>query len=304
MFGITYTNQCDNPTNRLDVRFTSVCDNSCPFCVEKGGREPQQMLPPAELAAKTIAAKPEVVGILGGEPLLYPKQVLEYLSLIRPHVPKIYITTSLPFTIKTHMEIVQKILAQVDGFNVSLLASTPEKHNKILRAKNLHNRFLLLQSLTAYSPEKIRACINLYKGGIDSLGALYAMMHGIAPLGIRNVKINEIQWDDAGYISYEQITHQKLPPSYACGCYTTLPKDDPVANLYPDINIKLHRSCWKTTKAINPTIRDIIKDIGRILFSVKRKPFRVLYEDGLLSFGWLKKQQKKEKDNENISNMD
>ena len=54
-------------------------------------------------------------------------------------------------------------------------------------------------------------------------------------------------------------------------------------------NIKLHRSCWKTTKAVEPSFLDIFKDIIRIFRPIKRKPFRVLYEDGLLSNGWLTK---------------
>ena len=96
---ISFNCECDNPTNRLDVRFTGVCDNSCPFCVEQHGREKQKMADPLILAEQTLLTIPDSVGILGGEPLLYPERVLEYVKLIRQHVPKIYITTSLPFTI-------------------------------------------------------------------------------------------------------------------------------------------------------------------------------------------------------------
>jgi pyruvate-formate lyase-activating enzyme len=294
---ISFTCECDNPTNRLDVRFTGICDNSCPFCVEKHGREPQEHATQEELAAKTIEASPEVVGILGGEPMLYPKRVLEYIKLIRPHIPRIYITTSLPFTILGDLPTVHEIIDLVDGFNVSLLAPDYKTHNKILHAKSKHNRFLLLKSLAKHAPGKFRACINLYKGGIDSLDKLKEMLRLAYHCGIRKIKINEIQWDDAGYISYEKIMEgvftAPMPPAYACGCYTELPQRDYFRMLFPELDIKLHRSCWKTTKAVKPTLRDILKDIIRIFRPLARKPFRVLYEDGLLSNGWLKNNKPK-----------
>lgn len=293
---ISFNCECDNPTNRLDVRFTGVCDNACPFCVEKHGREAQEHATPQELADKTIAASPEVVGILGGEPMLYPERVLEYVKLIRPHVPRIYVTTSLPFTILGHLPTVHEIIDLVDGFNVSLLAPDYKKHNEILHAKSKHNRFLLLKSLTKHAPEKFRACINLYKGGIDTFHKLEEMINLARECGIREVKINEIQWDDEGYISYEKIMSFAkivMPPAYACGCYTELGDNDIIGGWWQDMHIKLHRSCWKTTKAVKPTFLDILKDVIRIFRPVARKPFRVLYEDGLLTNGWLKKQQTK-----------
>lgn len=288
---ISFNCECDNPTNRLDVRFTGICDNACPFCVEKHGRTPQPHASPQELAERTIASRPEVVGILGGEPMLYPERVLEYVKLIRQSVPRIYVTTSLPFTILGHRDTVNEIIDLVDGFNVSLLSSDWEKHNDILRAKSKHNRFELLKFLSLRSPEKFRVCLNLYKGGIDSAEKISEMLSMASSCGISKVKINEIQWDDEGYISYEKIMSKRMPPAYACGCYTELSPDDKNRKAWPDMDIKLHRSCWKTTNAIKPTLRDILKDIIRIFRPLSRKPFRVLYEDGLLSNGWLKTSQ-------------
>lgn len=254
------------------------------------------MADPLILAEQTMLAIPDSVGILGGEPLLYPERVLEYIKLIRPHVPKIYITTSLPFTILGHLPTVFEIIDLVDGFNVSLLAPNYKQHNEILHAKSRHNRFKLLASITKHAPSKFRACINLYKGGVDNRGKLQEMLRLAYHCGIRKVKINEIQWDDEGYISYEEIMGNMtspMRPAYACGCYTELPENDYNRRVWPGVDIKLHRSCWKTTKAVKPTFLDILKDIIRIFRPVARKPFRVLYEDGLLSNGWLKKQQTK-----------
>lgn len=288
---ISFNCECDNPTSRLDVRFTPACDNACPFCVEQNGRAPQPMASPQQMAEQTIAANPESVGILGGEPLLHPKRVLEYIKLIRPHIPKIYITTSLPFTILGNRDTVNQIIDLVDGFNVSLLAPTSTKHNELLRAKSRHDRFTLLKDLAAQAPHKFRACINLYKGGIDTFFKLDAMLYIASECGITQIKINEIQWDDQGYISYKKLMGELTPrmaPAYATGCYKELHPQDHLRQRWPKLNIKLHRSCWKTTKAIKPTFRDILKDIIRIFFPPARKPFRVLYEDAKLCNGWTK----------------
>lgn len=288
---INFTCECDNPTARLDVRFTAACDNACPFCVEKNGRAAQPMASPQQMAEQTIAAAPETVGILGGEPLLHPKRVLEYIKLIRHHIPKIYITTSLPFTILGNRNEVNEIIDLVDGFNVSLLAPNSKKHNDLLRAKSRHDRFALLKELAARAPHKFRACINLYKGGIDTLHKLDDILCIATLCGITHIKINEIQWDDQGYISYQKIMGKFTPrmaPAYATGCYKDLPPQDYLRQKWPTLNIKLHRSCWKTTKAIKPTFRDILKDIIRIFFPPARKPFCVLYEDAKLCNGWIK----------------
>lgn len=217
---ISLKNQCDFPTNRLDVRFTKVCDNNCPFCVEKGGIRTLSRLEIDKMANNTLAVKPDNVGILGGEPMLWPEKVLDYVAKIREGVKEIYITTSLPKTVIDNWEqYTTKIFAIVDGVNVSILADNWEDHNAVLNASSNHNRFEILEKIARYFPHKLRVCINLYKGGIDSKEKLEKLLKLLQSWGVKSIKLNEIQWDESGYIAFADMYGLKMKSAYAFGCY-------------------------------------------------------------------------------------
>lgn len=285
---ISFKNQCDFPSNRVDVRFTKCCDNACPFCVERTGIHTLGKLEVEKMAESTKGLKPDNVGILGGEPMLFPEKVLEYIAAIREEVPKIYITTSLPKVVDEKWDsLSRKIFAAVDGVNVSILADNWEDHNRVLHASSGHNRFEILQRIAREFPEKLRVCINLYKGGIDSREKLEGLMETLASWGVRSVKLNEIQWDTEGYISFADMYGLKLKSAYAFGCYKELTAGV-LKEKFPEVKIMLHRSCCWSQPSIPMSWWDGLKDILKFIRfrTVGRKYFRVVYENGEVSNGW------------------
>lgn len=285
---ISFKNQCDFPSNRLDVRFTKVCDNACPFCVERGGIHTLSQLEIDKMVENTIKIKPDNVGILGGEPMLWPKKVYNYVSRVYDKVPEIYITTSLPLATEKEWDTwVTKAFDLLTGINVSIQAHTWEEHNKILHASSNHNRFAILQKIAKYYPDKLRVCINFYKGGIDTPEKLESLLELLVSWGVKSVKLNEIQWDTSGYISFEKMYNMKMKSAYAFGCYKEL-KNHCLNKKFPSLKIVLHRSCCWSQPAIEPTWFDVIKDIIKYfkyrIFGHKR--FNVLYENGEISWGW------------------
>lgn len=114
-------NSCDGIYNdSLDVRFTKMCDNNCAFCIERGGIDSLGKTNVKKLIKETIMSGKKNILILGGEPLLNIKDVLEYVVGIRDYVDHIYLTTSLPESISQNYNCFLQIVDYLDGLNVSL----------------------------------------------------------------------------------------------------------------------------------------------------------------------------------------
>lgn len=288
---ISFQNQCDFPWNRLDVRFTKACDNKCSFCVERSGIN-TICNPNIKKMIETTNSVSDVdtIGILGGEPLLFPEQVLKYVKGVKTDNNRVYITTSLPITIKNKKNTVYKIFDLVDGINVSVLGIDWKEHNKVLNASNHHNRFKMIEELACRFPFKLRICINFYKGGIDTKEKLFKLLDKLNSYNVLSIKLNEIQWDASGYVSFEDLMGiKKMKSAYAFGCYKELTNSE-LNEKYPNIKFSLHRSCCFTQPSVSMSWFDIIKDFIKIIRSkfIKNKFFGVIYEDGELSSKWLK----------------
>jgi molybdenum cofactor biosynthesis enzyme MoaA len=273
-------NSCDGAYSSLDVRFTKYCDNACPFCVEKTGIEAMKMNV-QEMVKSTITSGIKNVLILGGEPFLYPSSLIYYIKGIREHVDKIYITTSLPATFAVNPELCNEILDLIDGLNVSIQHYIPEVNNMALRASKTHNRIDILKELNKEYADKIRTSINLVAGIIWDKDSLTKCLKALDNIGCKNIKINELQ-NSGMYSSYEKCMGIKLPSPFAHGCQTSIKIEGIKANLI------LKRSCFMTESSGRASILDMAKAFLRIFIKSNHK-FKVLYENGKIENGWLKK---------------
>lgn len=280
---MNYNNTCDKQRETLDVRFTKFCDNSCAFCIEKNGIDSLVKKPDVDkLVAETIKLGIKNVLIVGGEPMLFPKEVLDYTTRVRSCVDEMYITTSLPKNYYTNTETWNKIIETCTMMNVSIQSIYWKENNKILNASSNHDRIQQLSSLLYNHADKIRVNINLTKGGIDTNEKLNDTLQALQSMGCKHVKINELQERPDIYVSYEEITGTKLKSAYAYGCSTFIETEF-------DMKVLLRRSCFITEPSIPATIADLIKCTRLKYFPLKHKPTKVLYEDGTLSNIYLQK---------------
>lgn len=275
-------NSCDGISSSLDVRFTKRCDNNCEFCIEKLGIDSLCGKPDVEkMIGSTLKSNIKNILIFGGEPFLYPNQLLEYVIGIRNYVDTIYITTSLPSTFVNSKDICENILNIVDGINISILSSNWIINNSFLDATSKINRLRILKTLNFKYADKIRTSFNLVKGGIDCKDDVIEMLQYLEFNGCKTVKINELQYSDK-YVSFEKIMNVEYKSPFAYGCMSDIKIDG--------INMKLtlKRSCFKVEKINFATIEDIIKILIRKFVITKHK-FRVMYENGEIKKCWKKK---------------
>lgn len=275
-------NSCDGAYDSLDVRFTKKCDNNCPFCIEKTGVDSFGETNIAELVKSTLQSGIKEILILGGEPFLFINKLAGYIQLIRPHVDKIYVTTSLPNTFNTHPNARNHILEMIDGLNVSIQDTDWGMNNLLLRASSDHNRIEILKNLNIKYADKIRTSINLVQGGIDTWKKMIISIWTLEQLGCKYIKINELQHSPNLYVSYNKISPKRfrLKSPYSHGCHTEV--------ILPNCSCKIEvkRSCFKVEATCKASFMDLLKAITTI-FYVKKNKFMVLYENGLLTNTWI-----------------
>lgn len=280
---MTFTNSCDGYyKDSLDVRFTKMCDNNCPFCIEKGGITGKSTNVPAMIEATKASGKSTVL-ILGGEPFLLLPELKKYIEGIYLFVKEIYITTSLPITIQENIDLFCEIADMVTGINISFQHYDDEKNNEIMHASRHYKRTETLKKLCDMGyADKFRVSINLVKGSIDTVEKIESFLWTMENLGVKHVKINELQHANDLYISFEKAYGIELPSPFSHGCQDTISLPG------HDLRITLKRACFCVNDGLKATLPDLCKAIIKQTTKKYCGYQIVLYEDGTLSDGWKK----------------
>lgn len=281
-------NSCDGIySNSLDVRFTRACDNNCPFCIERKGIA-EKGTDVEKLISATINSGKEDILILGGEPFLKIHELYQYIRGIRPYVKQIYVTTSLPETVRDNFHVFKNIMKLIDGLNVSLQHYLDARNNQILHSNRPYDRILFLKSICECLSEsqKIRVCVNLVKGGIDDEASLASFLNKMSDIGITHVKINELQHEEGLFVSFERIfekylkeNHIYMKSPYAHGCQRDIVLDN------FNLKITVKRACFCVNSNLQATFPDFVKALKKKM-TYQHCQQLVLYEDGTLSNGW------------------
>jgi len=279
-----FNNCCDGIFNTVDIRFTKKCDNKCSFCIEQYSKILASNTNVSEIYKSILSTKTDEILILGGEPFLEIHKLKFLIELLRKHNIKIYITTSLPKEIYDNWNYFVYIMDNIAGLNVSIQHWDYIKNNEILHATSTHNRLELLHFITNKYSNKVRACINLVKGSIDSKENLFYAINKIKELNVINFKINELCHSDS-FVSFEKIMNIKMKSPYAHGCYTKVLQEE-----FPNLNIELKRSCFITEKSLQANFNDLFKVMLKKSFikSIQNK-FCVIYENGKIYKNWITK---------------
>lgn len=118
------------------VDITNNCNLNCINCLRNSSEEEKGLLSKSKmdkLIADISEAKPFIVNISGGEPLLHIEEVKYFVKNIRKYVSKVVIYTN--GTLITQANLLSLIEAGVTSFRVSVDSASPDIHNK-LRGKD------------------------------------------------------------------------------------------------------------------------------------------------------------------------
>lgn len=142
---------------------------------------------------------------------------------------------------------------------------------------------------------KIRVCLNLCRGGIDTPGKLKEALLRLQALGVKHVKVNELQHAPEHYVSFEDMLGYRLArplrSPYAHGCQTD--ETELFSRLFhTSLRITLKRSCFVVEKSRKASLADLAKAAYKRWLHTPKGVFRVMYENGQVESAWLKDEKK------------
>lgn len=257
----------------IDVKFINECNGDCFFCIEKGGYNPKTRSVPAMI--KAINSKHiddhENVLILGGEPMLDPKGLLELLRGIKDN-KKVFITTN--GTVISNKDCYH-ISLMIDAINISIMHFDPEKNKSIMGVNT--DKEDLIRMIKIYNDSKtpVRLNCNLMKGGIDNIDDAIKMMEFAKEVGFNSIRFAELQDTKDRFIFAKEIFEgvHKDPFTQGCEQVMTFP-------YYFDGDVTIKSTCFYCNE-IAPKPKE--EPTGRKIHTTS-----VVYCDGTISSGWVK----------------
>jgi len=270
------------PADGLSVRMTAHCDNACDFCIAYTDMQNIRPMNIPKMIEQVKATGARSMQILGGEPLLFLDNCLEFVKGVEEQIDYMFFTTSLPYTIITQRDKFDELMQRTNSISISIQSTDSDTNNELLRAKKKFDRIALLEEIVQQYPDKVTVILNLMKGGVDSKEKLWEALDDLYSFGVKNVRINELQKATNWYVNFEEISEIEMKSPYAHGCKTPM-------NFYPGLKILVKRSCFLVENSLTATVEDVEKLEEKIGNPEKFawQESNVLYEDGTLEGYWL-----------------
>lgn len=274
-----------HPGEMMSVRITSYCSERCPFCIAAEDMKNKKEVNIPNIIKTVKKERPKSLSIIGGEPLLFLDNCVELVEGAKNVIKSSFITTSIPYTLKTHWKKFEKLMSyEMTQLTVSIQSLRWETNNKLMNSRRMdYNRIEILEKILNNYGDRVLVVVNLMKGGIDSKEEIDFSLDTLYSLGATRVRLNELQSAPAFYVNFEEIMNERFLSPYAFGCKSKLPK------LYPGLDILLKRSCFLVEKSLGATKEDIEKLEHKIdnpkLYAWAESG--VIYEDGSCENYWL-----------------
>lgn len=280
-------NCCDGIYNSFDVHFTSICDNKCAHCIDKKYDGIGIIRPNVQAITKTIIDNKEGfddVLFLGGEPLLFPKELLECINIIKDNTDlKVFVTTSVPKICCDDFRTFNKILDSVDGMNLSVQHYDESIADEIRKTKSKFNRQAFYNSLL--NKEKIRINLNIVKPFLYTKEDISNCLNHYDKMGFNSIKLSEIQHGKDYYVSFEKVFDIKLKSAFSGGCQTYLNMNEIIPGFKTPVLLK--RSCFMCEETLKASALDGLKVLYKCITPMPKNKYGVIYENGSLKKGWV-----------------
>lgn len=276
----------------LAVRMTGFCDNSCDFCIASEDMLNKRPMHVEKMIEGVKESGATSLQVLGGEPLLFLDNCIQFVEGVREQINFMFFTTSIPYTLVTHWEKFEKLMEINDALSVSIQSTDWKVNNVLLNAKKDFDRISVLKKIVAQYGDRVTVVLNLVKGGVDSTEKFYDAMDDLYSFGVKRVRVNELQHAPDQYVNFEEISGFDLGSPYAHGCKT-------VVKIYDDMHVLVKRSCFLVENSLMATEEDVLK-LQEKIDEPERFEWQennVIYEDGSLSDYWNEFRDDKPKSN-------
>ena len=267
----------------LAVRITANCDNSCTFCIASEDMKNKRHVNIPKMIETVLNSGAESLEILGGEPLLFLDNCIQLLEGVRHQVKYVRFISSIPYTLISQWEKFEHIMnmPELGILHTSIQSTNWKVNNQLLNAKRNFDRISVLKKIAENYPDKLMVVLNLVTGGVDNKGKLYESLDDLHAMGVKKVRINELQKSGNQYVNFENISGINMPSPYAHGCKTPI-------KIYEGLEIIVKRACFMVEETLTATEEDAAKMEDKYLNPQKYawQENNVCYEDGSLSEYW------------------
>jgi hypothetical protein len=255
--------------NTLNIKLTDQCNGTCPFCIEKGGKESRPK-PVKDLIKAVNTINPDSVLLLGGEPTLHPN-LIPFLKGIRKKGREVFLTTNGERL--GDKKLVAQLAKLITAVNVSVHNYDQVQHRKLTGIDLDYDA--VTRAIGVFRKHGVQIRINtlLLKGHLDTAIKCSAM----ACLASGKFK--------ADWIRFSEV--QSFPSMFvdAKDVFGTWIKTD---NPFVD-------GCEQEIAIPGGNIRTTVKMTCGLVNPLKKKPSTkdemkratVLYPDAVVSKGWI-----------------
>ena len=252
----------------LEVMLLPECNGKCSWCIERNGFRPENRVSTMDLFDAIAQTGKKNIILLGGEPTLYHE--LDYLVwLLVENNLNVYITTN---GSNLTPDFVDYNLQGIYGINISIHHYDPKKNKKItgIDIPDLKGSIDRLK----FQGATVRFNCNLIKGHIDSEKEILKYIDFAKEMGADSVRFAELKIDEENFVDSCKIMNGKFglnddPFVKGCQINTTI----------NGMDINFRQMCGlQTSKRAMPE-------------SPEQCEKQVLYYDGKVYNGWLKKDE-------------
>jgi len=281
-------NACDQIENELQIHFTKLCPNKCPFCVDalnKGLHDAVKKPDVRAIFSRIYENRGKInsICISGGEPMLFIDNVLDLIRKVKSSTNlKVYVITSVPEQCYQYRYAFYNILNECDGMAISPQHYNEEIADQIRGHKSTFDRQGFYRSIEDKS--KITMNINMVKPYLCDKDEICKCIEHYNQMGFKNIKLVELFDRPDMFVSFEKTFGVKLKSPFAHGCKTEFDITPYIPSYEGKFTLK--RTCFLVNKCVHATLADTLKAATRNIFG-KEYYFGVVYEDGSLHPYWI-----------------
>lgn len=281
-------NACDQICNELQIHFTKLCPNKCPFCIDatnKGLTGVCKIPQVSKIYDRIVEYKDNIesICISGGEPMLFITHLLSLIQMVKSTTSlKVYVISSIPKQCEMYPNTFRQILDLIDGLAISPQHYREEIADQMRGKESKFDR----QKFYAELPhkEKISININMVKPYLYTKDEIIACVKHYNDLGFKDIKLVELFNMEKMYVNFEEVFGVKLKSPFAHGCKTEFDITPWIPSY--DGKFTLKRTCFLVNNLLHANMSDMFKAATRKLFE-KKYYFGVVYEDGSIHPYWV-----------------
>lgn len=217
-------NTCDGKFKKagIDVYFGTFCQNNCEFCIVQHSDSLNHKImawnqkPNVDKILETIRYYVKkhnctFVHFMGGEPLLFPNELLNCIERLPKEIKQIRLATSLPLNVHKDKDLLFKILSHIDMLTVSIHSANKNMNDKMFRSHNTPEPYDLIKDISEVFPKmKVETNTVVTKNNFKNKSEIDDLVKKLHDSKVTCIRLTEVMECDKLYTELDRLINVKL----------------------------------------------------------------------------------------------